>query len=195
MQLRLILSVIAVVIALGVSINATYEDNTIQDAIPEDDAAQREEIRDSSYSPAPTLPSANVLDNIVSTDSIQHSEYVATLSNGHNLVAIDQDPFYGETTLFYATPEVRETITNDDSVQDLVKKGVIVFDYEQIDNLEARTSNHAPIFMTRNSNPVYADSGLNGEYLTIAYFDENILLSVYGNDSVDLRELIASLDL
>ena len=49
--------------------------------------------------------------------------------------------------------------------------------------------------MTRNSNPVYADSGLNGEYLTIAYFDEDIRLSVYGNDSIDLRASIRVLDL
>ena len=195
MHLRLILPVIASVIVLGVSISAMPEDNAIQDAIPADDAAQREEIRDFSYFPTPTLPSANVLDNIVPADSIQNSEHAATLSNGYNLIAVDRDPFYDEITLFYATPEIQKTVANDDSVQDLVEKGVIVFDYEKIDNLEARTSNYELIFTTNNSNPVYTNSGLHGEYLTIAYLDENVLLHVYGNGSVDLRELVASMDL
>ena len=93
------------------------------------------------------------------------------------------------------TPEIRRTITNDDSIQDLVGKGVIVFYYEQSTGLESRTSSHAPISMTSNSNPVYTNSGLHGEYLTIAHPDENILLYVYGNDSIDLRELIKPLDL
>lgn len=143
----------------------------------------------------PTLPPANVLDNAVSAASMQNSEYATALSGGYSLMSVKQDPFYGETTLFYATPEIQKTVTNDDSATDLVKKGVIIFDYERIANLKSRTSNHTSIFMTNNSNPVYTDSGLNGEYLTIAYLDKNIRLSVYGNDSVDLRELIKSLDL
>lgn len=185
MQLKLVLPAIAAVVALGALVGTMPGENTIQ----------REEITDFSYLPMPTLPSAKVLDSVVSAGSIQNSEYATELAGGHRLISVKRDVFYGETTLFYATPEVRETITNDDSIQDLVKKGVIVFDYEKIDNLEARISDSASIFMTRNSNPVYADSGLNGEYLTIAYFDENIRLSVYGNGSVDLRALIKSLDL
>lgn len=185
MRLKLILPAVAVVIALGVSIGAVSEDNTMQ----------REEIKDFSYFPMSTLPSANVLDNTVSAGLIQDLEYVTALANGYSLISVKQDPFYGEVTLFYATPEIQKIITNNDSIQDLVKKGVIVFDYERSSNLEARTSNYFPIFMTNNSNPVYTDSGLNGEYLTVAYLDENIRLYVYGNDSVDLRELIKSLDL
>jgi len=185
MRLRLALPAIAVVVALGVLVSTTPGENTIQ----------REEITDFSHFPMPPLPSAKVMDGVVSAGSIQSSEYATELASGHSLISAKRDAFYGETTLFYATPEVQETITNDDSIQDLVKKGVIVFDYEKIDNLEARTSDSTPVFMTRNSNPVYTDSGLNGEYLTISYPDENTRLSVYGNGSIDLRALVKSLDL
>ncbi len=182
MRLRLALLAVA---ALGVLVGTMLGEN----------AMQREEIPNFSYLPVPTLPSANVLDGAVFAGSAQNSGYATELAGGHSLISVKWDVFYGETTLFYAIPGVRETITNDDSVQDLVRKGVIVFDYEKIDNLEARTLDNTPIFMTRNSNPVYADSGLNGEYLTIAYLDEGVRLSVYGNDSTDLRTLIKSLDL
>ena len=185
MQLKLILPAMAIVVALCVSISAMPEDSTIQG----------EEIRDFSYFPMPTLPSANIVDNIVSAASIQNSGYPTELEHGYSLIAVKQDLFYGETALFYATPQIQGIVTNDDSIQDLVKKGVIVFYYEQSPNLEARTSNYTPISVTNNSNSVYTNSGLHGEYLTIARPDENILLYVYGNDSIDLRELIKSLDL
>lgn len=185
MQLKLILSAIAIVIALGVLIHATLDDQTVQ----------REEITDFSYFSMPTLPSAKVLDSTVSAASIQNFGYATELANGYSLMSLKQDPFYGEVTLFYATPKIQQTITNDDSIPSLVEKGVIVFDYEKIDNLESRTLNDTPIFMTANSNPVYSDSGLNGEYLTIPYPDKNIRLSVYGDGSIDLRALIQSLDL
>ena len=209
MQLKLILPAMAIVVALGVSIGAMLGDSTIQsmseepdsgkgkaiDAMSGDGTIQREEIKDFSYFSMPTLPSAKVVDSIVSAESVQNSEYATDLAHGYRLIAVKQDLFYGETSLFYATPEIRRTITNDDSIQDLVGKGVIVFYYEQSTGLESRTSSHAPISMTSNSNPVYTNSGLHGEYLTIAHPDENILLYVYGNDSIDLRELIKPLDL
>ena len=107
-----------------------------------------------------------------------------------------QNPFYdGEVTLFYTNSTSEETIANNDSMIVLVKKGLIVFDYEKIDNLEERFFDKKSIFMTNSTNPVYLDSGLNGEYFTIPYIDKNIQLYVYGNDSIDLRELIQSLDL
>lgn len=122
MQLKLVLPAIAAVVALGALVGTMPGENTIQ----------REEITDFSYLPMPTLPSAKVLDSVVSAGSIQNSEYATELTGGHSLISVKRDVFYGETTLFYATPEVRETITNDDSIQDLVKKGVIVFDYEKM---------------------------------------------------------------
>lgn len=186
MRVRLVLPVaVAAVVVLG----------ALAGTMPGENAIQREEITDFSYLSLPTLPGAKVLDGAVFTGSAQDSGYATEIAGGHNLISIKRDIFYGETTLFYATPRVQETITNDDTIQDLVRKGVIVFDYEKIDNLEVRASNDTPIFMTRNSNPVYADSGMNGEYLTIAYFDENVRLSVYGNSSIDLRALIKPLDL
>ena len=185
MHLKLILAAIVVVIALGVSISTISNEKVIQ----------KEEIKDFSYFPMPTLPSAKVLDSTVSIQSMQNSIYATKLINDYDLISVKQDPFYDEVTLFYATPKIQQTIDNDDSIQNLVKKGVIVFDYERIDNLEARTSNDKSIFMTKNSNPVYIDSGLNGEYLVVSYPDDNLRLSVYGNDSIDLRELIKSLDL
>ncbi len=185
MQQRLVLPAIAMVVALGALIGTMYEVNVMQS----------EEITGFSYFPMPTLPSAKVVNGIVSGTSMQNSEYVMELAGGHDLISVKQDSFYGETTLFYATPKVQKTISYNDSIQNLVKKGVIVFDYEKIDNLKDRTLKNTPIFMTKNSNPVYTDSGLNGEYLTIAYIDENIRLSVYGNSSIDLRALVKSLDL
>ena len=185
MQLGLVLPAIAVVAALGILIGVMPEDSTIQ----------REEIEDFSYFPMPTLPSAKVVDNIVFAGSMQDSEHATELPHGYGLIAVKQDLFYNETALFYATPEIQGTVSNDDSIQDLVKKGVIVFYYEQNAGLESRTSTYAPISVTNSSNPVYTNSGLHGEYLTIAYLDEDVLLYVYGNGSVDLRELIKSLDL
>ncbi|MCY4490746.1 MAG: hypothetical protein OXC46_04690 [Thaumarchaeota archaeon] len=185
MQVKMILSVIVVTVVLGVLVSTISGENVIQ----------REKITDFSHFPIPALPSAKVMDNIISAKSIQNSEYPTELASGHSLISVKEDIFYGETTLFYAIPEVREIITNDDTIQELVKKGVIVFDYEKIDNLKNRNLNNTPIFMTKNSNPVYTDSGMNGEYLTIFYLDENIRLSIYGNGSVDLGVLVKSLDL
>ena len=187
MRLRLALFAMTIVVVVTLS--------AIVSATPSETVIQREEITDFSYFPTPTLPSAKVVDGVVSADSIQSSGRATEIPSGHSLISVKRDAFYGEITLFYATPEVQKTITNDDSIQDLVKKGVIVFDYEKIDNLKARTLDSTPVFMTRNSNPVYADSGLNGEYLTISYLDENTRLSVYGNNSIDLRTLVKSLDL
>lgn len=198
MQLKLILSAIAVVIVLGVSISAIPEDNTIPEnnAIHEDSTIQREKIRDFSYFPMPTLPSAKILDNTILVGAAQDSEYATSLGNGHNLIAIKQDPFYDEITLFYATTKIQKNITNNDSIQDLVRKGVIVFDYEKIDNLvNNRIFDNKPIFMTRNSNPVYTDFGLKGKYFTIPYFDKDIRLSVYSNNATELGKMIQFLDL
>ena len=182
MQLKLILIAIVIAVVIGVSISTISSEKVIQN----------EGINDYSM---PTLPSAKVLDSTVSIQSMQNSMYATKLTNDYTLISVKQDPFYGEVTLFYATPEIQQTVTNNDSIPALVKKGVIVFDYEKIDNLKARTLNDKPIFLTGNSNPVYVDSGLNGKYLVVSYPDEDLLLSVYGNASIDLEELIKSLDL
>ena len=126
---------------------------------------------------------------------VRKTEYPKTINGNYELISVVRDPYDGEVTLFYAMPQVTETITDTDSAQELVKKGVIIFDYEKIDNLGTRDANDKAAFLTASGNPVYLDRGLNGEYLVIEYASENTRLSVYGNDSVDLRELVRSLDL
>lgn len=119
MRLKLILPAMAMAVALGVSIGAMPGDSTIQGmgeepdpgkgkaigAMPGDGTIQREEIKDFSYFSMPALPSARVVDNIVSAESVQNSEYATDLAHDYSLIAVKQDPFYGETSLFYATPE------------------------------------------------------------------------------------------
>ena len=215
MQLELVIPAMAVVAALGASatVQPPMEFGDMPDQLlsdvgtgverlralvgttPGGDATRGEEIAGLSHPPMPEPPGAKAVDGAALAGSMQDSEHATELASGHVLASVKRDAFYGETTLFYATPEVQKTITDGDSVQDLVKKGVIVFGYEKVDNLEARPSDGAPVFMTRNSNPVYAYSGPDGEYLAIAYPDEGIRLSVYGNGATDLRALIEPLDL
>lgn len=143
----------------------------------------------------PTLPSAKVLDNMVPVGSWQSSKYETTLVGGHNLIAVKHDPFYGEVTLFYATPSVQQMITNGDSIQEVVSKGAIVLDYEKAHNLQSRYADKKPLFATNNFNPVYSGIGLNGRYFVIPYYDEDTLLYVYANTTVDLKALVKSMDI
>ena len=213
MRLKIILSIVVVAVVLGVSLNGMYGVDLNQQEI------QRETITDYSNFPKPTLPSAKVLEKSMPVELMQKTEYPKTINDNYELISVIQDPYYDEVTLFYAAPQVAKTITDTDNIQELVKKGVIVFDYEKIDNLGVKGANDMPIFLTTNGNSVYVDKGLNGEYLTIEYdcldfflhihvpqglngeyltieyVGESIRLSVYGNSSVDLRGLVKSLDL
>jgi len=196
MSLKLIIPAIAVVIALGVSLATVSSDAPNQNS---DDVQleviQREKINDFSHFPQPTLPSTQILEKTLSTSEIQTKDHIKNIGDGYELTHVIEDPYYGETTLFYSTPNISQIVTNEDNIQGLISKGMIVFDYERIDNLSERISGDEILFRTVNDNPVYADNGLNGEYLRIAYSDEGISLSIYGNGEINLRELIKSLDL
>lgn len=190
MHLKITLSVIVVAVVLGVSLTGMYDQDFDQQ-----EEIQRETITDFSHFPKPSIPSAKVLEKSMPAELMQKTEYPKTINDNYELISVIQNPYYDEVTLFYAMPQVTETITNVDNIQELVQKGVIVFDYERIDGLGMKRANDVPIFLTANGNPVYLDKGLGGQYLVIEYVDENIRLSVYSDASVDLRELVRSLDL
>ena len=195
------LMAIVTMAVIGVSIPIMSEVTTTPTAIPTNEEPikfkstplDKEAL---SKFPRPSPPPMNLVDRGISLDMVKNKFPFANnmpqeLPTGEEFVYGTYDMMYDEATLYYANAGISSLLTNQASVPDMVNFGMVVFNYERLNNLSEKidrldTNKHSFFNNVPSGNTGYFKNG--NDQMIIVYAEDGIELSIT-KDNASPREL------